>query len=96
MDEKGRLQSPGTKGEVVIQGPNVIQGYEDNPEANAVSFSNGWFRTGDEGVLDQEDILTLLGRIKELINRSGEKISPVEIDEATIRVPDEEWMDRGG
>ena len=87
MDEKGRLQVPGTRGEVVIQGPNVIRGYEDNPEANATSFSDGWFRTGDEGVLDQEDILTLLGRLKELINRSGEKISPVEIDEVLLLHP---------
>ena len=84
MDEDGNLQAAGTQGEVVIQGPNVIQGYEDNPEANAASFTNGWFRTGDQGSLDQKDVLTLSGRIKELINRSGEKISPVEIDDVLL------------
>src|SRR5262249_23262052 len=55
-------------GEVVIQGPNVIQGYENNPEANASSFVEGWFRTGDQGVLDSDGYLRLTGRIKELIN----------------------------
>ena len=84
MDEDGNLQAAGTQGDVVIQGPNVIQGYEDNPEANAASFTNGWFRTGDQGSLDQKDVLTLSGRIKELINRSGEKISPVEIDDVLL------------
>ena len=84
MDEEGNLQAAGTQGEVVIQGPNVIQGYEDNPEANAASFTNGWFRTGDQGSLDKKGVLTLSGRIKELINRSGEKISPVEIDDVLM------------
>ena len=86
-DEEGTLQPPGTRGEVVIQGPNVISGYEDNPEANASSFTNGWFRTGDEGVLDSEGYLSLMGRLKELINRSGEKISPLEIDEVLLSHP---------
>ena len=76
MDEAGALLSTGSRGEVVIQGANVIKGYEDNPYANATSFTNGWFRTGDEGMLDSEGYLTLLGRLKEIINRSGEKISP--------------------
>ena len=87
MDEGGTLQTPGIRGEVVIQGPNVTQGYEDNPEANATSFTNGWFRTGDEGAVDSEGYLTLLGRIKEIINRSGEKISPREIDEVLLSHP---------
>ena len=69
-------------GEVGIRGPNVIDAYENNPEANAASFSNGWFRTGDLGTLDADGYLRLLGRIKELINRGGEKIAPREIDEA--------------
>ena len=81
MDEAGVLLPAATKGEVVIQGTNVIVAYEDNPEANASSFTNGWFRTGDEGSLDAKGYLTLSGRLKELINRSGEKISPLEIDE---------------
>ena len=72
------------RGEVVIQGPNVITGYENNPEANATSFVDGWFRTGDQGVLDENGYLTLVARIKELINRGGEKISPREIDEVLL------------
>ena len=87
MDDDGTLQPPGVRGEVVIQGPNVIRGYEDNPEANASSFINGWFRTGDEGAVDTEGYLTLLGRLKETINRSGEKISPQEIDEVLLSHP---------
>ena len=87
MDEKGTLQATGARGEVVIKGPNVITGYEENPEANATSFTSGWFRTGDQGVLDQEGYLTLVGRLKELINRSGEKISPGEIDEVLLSHP---------
>ena len=87
MDEGGALQPVGSRGEVVIRGPNVIQGYEDNPEANSTSFTAGWFRTGDEGVLDSEGYLTLVGRIKELINRSGEKIAPLEIDEVLLSHP---------
>ena len=78
---------PGERGEVVIQGPNVIRGYENNPEANATSFVDGWFRTGDQGFLDADGYLTLVGRIKELINRGGEKISPREIDEVLLAHP---------
>jgi acyl-CoA synthetase (AMP-forming)/AMP-acid ligase II len=81
MAEGGRLLTPGTEGEVVVQGPNVIDAYESNPGANASSFRDGWFRTGDRGVLDERGYLRLIGRIKELINRGGEKIAPAEIDE---------------
>jgi acyl-CoA synthetase (AMP-forming)/AMP-acid ligase II len=87
MDAEGNLLAPETHGEVVIQGRNVIQGYENNPEANASSFTKGWFRTGDQGFLDQDGYLTLVARIKELINRGGEKISPREIDEVLLRHP---------
>lgn len=87
MDEQGRLLATGERGEVVIQGPNVITGYENNPEANATSFVDGWFRTGDQGVLNAEGYLTLVGRLKELINRGGEKISPREIDEVLLTHP---------
>ena len=82
LDEGGVLLPSGTAGEVSIRGANVIDGYENNPEANALSFTNGWFRTGDLGTLDGDGYLRLLGRIKELINRGGEKIAPREIDEA--------------
>ena len=87
MDEAGNLLANGERGEVVIQGPNVVSGYENNPEANAKSFTNGWFRTGDQGFLDAEGYLTLTGRLKELINRGGEKIGPREIDEVLLSHP---------
>ncbi len=87
MDANGAHLAPGERGEVVIQGANVITGYENNPEANAASFTNGWFRTGDQGVLDDRGYLTLVARIKELINRGGEKISPREIDEVLLAHP---------
>lgn len=87
MDAAGRHLETGQLGEVVIQGPNVIEGYENNPEANATSFTDGWFRTGDQGVLDADGYLRLTGRLKELINRGGEKISPREIDEVLLAHP---------
>ncbi len=87
MDKVGNHLPIGEAGEVVIKGPNVITGYENNPEANASSFVDGWFRTGDQGVLDDKGYLTLVARIKELINRGGEKISPREIDEVLLAHP---------
>ena len=87
MDAAGTHLPTGERGEVVIQGPNVITGYENNPEANATSFVDGWFRTGDQGYLDDEGYLTLVGRLKELINRGGEKVSPREIDEVLLTHP---------
>ena len=87
MNDVGRLQDTLSRGEVVIKGINVFSGYENNDEANSTSFTDGWFRTGDEGMLDQNGYLTLLGRIKEIINRSGEKISPREIDEILLSHP---------
>jgi len=87
MDEAGTLLAVGAQGEVVIQGPNVTHGYHNNPEANAATFTHGWFRTGDQGVLDADGYLTLVGRLKELINRGGEKISPREIDEVLLTHP---------
>jgi acyl-CoA synthetase (AMP-forming)/AMP-acid ligase II len=87
MDAAGNHLPTGERGEVVIKGPNVIRGYENNPEANEKSFTNGWFRTGDQGFLDADGYLTLVGRIKELINRGGEKISPREVDEVLMTHP---------
>jgi len=80
MDDAGRLLPSGEIGEVVIRGPNVTVGYAGNPEANGRAFTEGWFRTGDQGRLDEEGYLFLTGRLKELINRGGEKISPLEVD----------------
>ena len=87
MDEAGRLLGPGVAGEVVIRGDNVTGGYENNAKANAEAFVNGWFRTGDQGVIDEEGYLTLTGRLKEIINRGGEKVSPREVDEALMDHP---------
>jgi len=87
MDERGRLLASGEQGEVVIQGPSVIDGYANNPEANAKSFTDGWFRTGDQGVLDADGYLSLIGRLKEMINRGGEKIAPREIDDVLLQHP---------
>jgi acyl-CoA synthetase (AMP-forming)/AMP-acid ligase II len=87
LDKEGNELPTGSTGEVSIKGPNVFAGYEGNAEANAESFSRGWFRTGDQGHLDSEGYLTLSGRIKELINRGGEKISPREIDEVLATHP---------
>lgn len=80
MDDDGSLLPAGEVGEVVIRGPNVTAGYEANPEANAKAFTRGWFRTGDQGAFDVNGFLTLTGRLKELINRGGEKVSPLEVD----------------
>ena len=88
MDEVGNVLSVGAIGEVVIQGANVTQGYEGNPEANADAFSDGWFRTGDQGTIDGDGYLTITGRLKEIINRGGEKISPREVDEVLMDHPD--------
>ena len=87
MDEAGVLLAPGKLGEVVIRGRNITAGYENNPEANAKAFSNGWLRTGDQGRLDENGYLWLTGRLKELINRGGEKIGPLEIDAVLMKHP---------
>ena len=80
MAEDGTILPQGELGEIVIRGRNVTAGYENNPSANATAFTNGWFRTGDQGILDELGYLRLTGRLKELINRGGEKISPIEVD----------------
>jgi acyl-CoA synthetase (AMP-forming)/AMP-acid ligase II len=88
MDEHGTLLPAYESGEVVIRGKNVTGGYERNPAANAHAFINGWFRTGDRGVIDDRGYVSLTGRLKEVINRGGEKIAPREIDEVLLRHPD--------
>ncbi|SIQ93714.1 MULTISPECIES: acyl--CoA ligase [Acidiphilium] len=87
MNDAGTLLDQGATGEVVIRGPNVTLGYAGNPEATARAFTNGWFRTGDEGRLDADGYLHLTGRLKEMINRGGEKISPLEVDVALLDHP---------
>jgi oxalate---CoA ligase len=80
MDDDGTILAKGAIGEVVIRGPNVTLGYEANPDANAKAFTNGWFRTGDQGMFDEDGYLLLTGRLKELIKRGGEQVSPLEVD----------------
>lgn len=87
LDEQWRLLEPGQSGEVAVRGPSVVDGYRDNPEANASQFRDGWFRTGDLGSVSADGYLTLDGRIKEMINRGGEKISPLEIEDVLLRHP---------
>uniref|UniRef100_A0A1J3JSC1 Oxalate--CoA ligase n=1 Tax=Noccaea caerulescens TaxID=107243 RepID=A0A1J3JSC1_NOCCA len=88
LNEKGEIQEPNSKGEVCIRGPNVTKGYKNNPEANKAGFEFGWFHTGDIGFFDSDGYLHLVGRIKELINRGGEKISPIEVDAVLLTHPD--------
>jgi acyl-CoA synthetase (AMP-forming)/AMP-acid ligase II len=87
LDDNGNELPQDSVGAVAIRGPSVMRGYEANPEANAASFTRGWLRTGDEGRIDQDGYLFLTGRIKEIINRGGEKISPREIDEVLLAHP---------
>ncbi len=87
MDENGTLLKRDETGEIVIRGPNVTAGYENNPTANSGAFINGWFRTGDQGVMDGGGYLRITGRLKEIINRGGEKISPREVDEILLEHP---------
>ncbi len=87
MDQDGALLELGQTGEVVIRGANVTAGYANNPEANATAFTDGWFRTGDQGFLDPDGYLEITGRLKEIINRGGEKISPREVDEILLDHP---------
>ncbi len=87
MDEDGTILPQGAIGEVVIRGPNVTAGYDNNPDANAGAFTGGWFRTGDQGRIDAEGYLFLTGRLKEQINRGGEKVSPLEVDVVLLDHP---------
>ena len=88
MDEtEADLLKQGQTGEIVIRGDNVTLGYENNPTANAENFVAGWFRTGDQGVMDEDGYVTITGRLKEIINRGGEKISPREVDDILMDHP---------
>jgi acyl-CoA synthetase (AMP-forming)/AMP-acid ligase II/thioesterase domain-containing protein len=86
-DEAGNRLPSGATGEVLVRGASITAGYENNPAANASAFASGWFRTGDQGHLDEDGYLFLTGRLKELINRGGAKISPREVDEALLNHP---------
>jgi acyl-CoA synthetase (AMP-forming)/AMP-acid ligase II len=107
LDDDWRPVTVGEDGEVAVRGPSVVEAYLDNPAATAASFRDGWFRTGDVGKLSADGYLTLVGRVKELINRAGEKISPYEVEEvllthpavaeaAAYPVPDEKYGEQVG
>ena len=81
LDQNGNAVADGGTGEICIRGANVFAGYENNPDANAEAFHGPWFRTGDQGFVDTEGYLTISGRLKEIINRGGEKIAPREVDD---------------
>ena len=87
MSEDGVILNARETGEIVISGENVFSGYESNPAANAEAFTDGWFRTGDQGIMDDEGYISITGRLKEIINRGGEKISPREVDETLMDHP---------
>jgi amino acid adenylation domain-containing protein len=87
MDEMGTLLAAGGMGEIVVRGASIMQGYENNPEANRSAFSNGWFKTGDQGFLDPDGYLFITGRLKEIIKRSGATITPQDIDDVLMEHP---------
>jgi acyl-CoA synthetase (AMP-forming)/AMP-acid ligase II len=87
MAADGSLLPAGGIGEIVIRGPSVTAGYEANPKANAEAFEHGWFHTGDQGTMDGDGYIQITGRLKEIINRGGEKISPREVDEVLMDHP---------
>ena len=87
MAVDGTLLGADAEGEVVTRGPNVTLGYENNPKANAEGFAHGWFHTGDQGFMDAVGYLKITGRLKEIINRGGEKVAPVEVDEVLLEHP---------
>jgi len=87
MDKQGRMLGHNQIGEIVVRGPNVIRAYESSPEVNATAFVNGWFRTGDQGYQDEDGYFFLTGRLKEVINRGGEKIAPREVDDVLLDHP---------
>lgn len=88
MDGDGRVQASGRHGEIVLRGPTITRGYDNDKEATDGAFRDGWLRTGDLGYLDEEGYLFIVGRIKEVINRGGQKISPLEVEETLLTHPD--------
>ena len=87
MDQEDNRLTGDAEGEVCIRGDNVTPGYENNPAANESSFTSGWFRTGDQGFFDGDGYLKITGRLKEIINRGGEKVSPLEVDNVLMEHP---------
>lgn len=87
MDESGHLLGKGETGEIVVRGSDLTPGYVNNPEANESAFTDGWLRTGDRGYFDDDGYLFIRGRVNEVINRGGEKVTPLEVDEVLLEHP---------
>ena len=87
MDETGRMLAPGAHGEIMLRGANMCRGYCNDEAATRAAFRDGWFRTGDLGYLDEDGYLFIVGRIKDVINRGGQKISPLEVEEVLLGHP---------
>ena len=87
MDARGRRLRRGPRGEIVLRGPTISKGYENDPVATRAAFRNGWFRTGDLGYLDRDGYLFIVGRIKEVINRGGQKIAPGDVEQSLLAHP---------
>lgn len=87
VDDAGNTLDPNRVGEIVTRGPTAFDGYLDDPEANAAAFVDGWFRTGDLGRFDEDGFLTIVGRVKDVINRGGEKIGTLEVEAALLKHP---------
>jgi acyl carrier protein len=88
MDGDGRRLPSGKRGEIALRGPTITRGYDNDAAATAAAFRDGWFRTGDVGYLDTDGYLFIVGRIKEIINRGGQKVAPAEVEEVLLRHPD--------
>ena len=88
MDGEGRRLAAGELGEIALQGPTITRGYDNDPVANEAAFRDGWFRTGDVGYLDPDGYLFVVGRIKDMINRGGQKIAPAEVEAVLLNHPD--------
>lgn len=87
MDDAGRTLAHGERGEIMLRGPNMSRGYHNDEAATQAAFRNGWFRTGDLGYLDADGYLFIVGRIKDVINRGGQKVSPLEVEEVLLAHP---------
>jgi len=87
-DTRGRRLPVGQRGEIALRGPTITRGYDGDPIATQAAFRNGWFHTGDLGYFDSDGYLFIVGRIKDIINRGGQKVAPAEVEEALLDHPD--------
>jgi amino acid adenylation domain-containing protein len=87
MDKEGRTLAAGERGEIVLRGPTITRGYDNDPAATEAAFRDGWFRTGDLGYLDRDGYLFIVGRLKEVIKRGGQQVAPAEVEEALLAHP---------